>query len=272
MNKQSLVLLMFISFLNLQPVFSVSQTVTATLPESPSGGGGGTGGGFPAGAIVGVSLGGGTASGATAMAFAPILLAGLEPNTIICAAAPLENITPRLNYLEKAIKEQGGVKIGKNGLVKSGDKFYFAQNDCTIINGTYDIDEIRLPEEFKSTSKLKVNITIASDPYSTVNGDPELAMGIYKDITRPNLNKKFETQQFLHHYLMKKYETPLKITYSGYPQGLQKMSGVINMSKLQYRNQPLQVAIRYTQGGFRSNLKKENPKVLTYAYLIEFSK
>lgn len=272
MSKQNIIILLAIFSLSTQPAFSGSQTVTATLSESPSGGGTGKGGGFPAGAVVGISLGGGAASGATAFAFAPVLLAGLEPNTVICASAPLENINPRANYLEKAIKEQGGVKISKNGIVKSGDKFYFAQNDCEIINGTYDIDEIRLPGELKSASKLKVNITIVSDSYSVANGEPELVLGIYKDITRLNLNKKFETQQFLHHYLMKKYDTPLKITNNDYSHGIQKMFGIIDMTKLQFRNQPLQVAIRYTQGGFRSNLRKENPKVLTYAYLIEFSK
>lgn len=44
------------------------------------------------------------------------------------------------------------------------------------------------------------------------------------------------------------------------------------MSKLQFIDQPLQVAVRYTQGGFHANLKKENPKTLTYAYLIEIEK
>ncbi len=271
-NFKLIFLLFLILSTNCATSQAADQVISATLPQvepvTPSGGTNG----IPGGAIVGIAGGGSAIAGANALAFAPLLLAGLEPNPVICAAAPLDGTTIRANYLEKAIKEQGSIKITKTGIIKSNNKFYFAQNDCDIFNGTYDIDEIILPEELKSASKLKVNITIASEPYNSINGSPELTLGIYKDITRGNLNKKFETQQFLHHYLMKKYELPLKIVKTDYANGIQKMSGIIDTSKFQFINQPLQVAVRYTQGGFHTNLKQENPKVLTYAYLIEFEK
>lgn len=264
MQKYIIILFMFINILNIQEAMGAPQTISATLTR-PEGGGGDGGGGTNTGGIIAGGAVGGATAGASALAFAPLLLAGLEPNSVICAAAPLNFINPRANYLENAIKAHGGVK-------SFGNKFYIAQNDCEIINGTYDIDEISLPKELMSANRLKVNITIASQGYKEVDGEPELALGVYKGITRPNLAKKFETQQFLHHYLMKKYDTQLKITYQDYNNGIQKLSGIINMKQIQNKQLPIQTVVRYTDGGFHQNLKKLNPKILTYAYVIEFEK
>lgn len=270
--KHKILWVIFIIFIFSPQAFaatSASQLVSARLI---GGGGGGGGGDTPTGGIIAGGAVGGAAAGASTFAFAPLLLAGLEPNPVICAAAPLESICPRMCYLEEAIKCQGGIKLGAGALTKVENKYYLAQNDCTIINGTYDVDEIILPKELQSADKIKVKITIASQGYKEVDDDPELVIGIYKDIERVNLNKKFETQQFLRHYMMKKYEIPLEITSKEYNQGFQKLLGTIDLRKIENINQPLKIVVRYTEGGFRKNLKNSNPKVLTYAYLIEFDK
>lgn len=266
------ILILFISIPSAHSATTASQTVSATLTKSNGGGGDNPGGGISGGAIVGIAAGGGVVSGASALAFAPILLAGLEPNSIICAACPLNCIPCAQNYLQCAIKFHSGHKNLSEFKLNNANKFYFAQNDCEIINGTYDIDEITLPKEFLSSNRIKVNITIASQSYKEVGGNPEFTLGLYKDINKLNLAKKFETQQFLHHYLMKKYETPLKITTKEYKNGLQKISGIIDMKTIQNKQLPMQIVVKYTEDGFRKNLKAQNPKTLRYAYIIEFEK
>lgn len=271
MKTKSILLVLIIIFFQ-QIAFSATsatQNITATLG---GGGGGGGGGGNNIGGIIAGGSIGSVASGASALAFAPVLLAGLEPNGVVCAAAPLECICPRNNYLEQAIKIYCGCKKLTNDECTCPKRIYFAQNDCAIINGTYDIDEVKLSDELKSANKIKVNITIVSQPYNEIRGEPELSIGIYKDISSKCLGKKFETQQFLHNYLMSKYKIPLKITCKDYHNGIQKLSGIIDTRKIKYINQPLQVVMTYTEGGFRRNLKKQNPKILIYAYLIEFAK
>lgn len=249
---------------------TASQQISAVLTRAGGGGGTGAGATGVGGIVAGGVVGGTAVSGATALAFAPLLLAGLEPNGVICAAAPLGSIAPRECYLNAAIKSHGGDV--EKGLKRKCDKFYFAQNDCEILNGSYDVDALTLPSDFLSANKIKIKITIASQPYSESKGNPDFKLGIYKDIARADLNKKFETQQFLHHYLMKKYEIPLKITQKTYSQGIQKLYGVIDTSTVKNNNLPLQVVVRYTSGGFHMNLKKISPKTLRYAYLIEFIK
>ncbi|MCI1272905.1 MAG: hypothetical protein LKG27_00525 [Clostridiaceae bacterium] len=249
---------------------TASQTVSATLTRSGTNTGGGTGtnvGGIIAGGVIG----GTAAGGATALAFAPLLLVGLVPNETVSAAAPLNLICEKKWYLLIAIREHG-VNLKEIERCTFENKFFVAQNDTDILNGTYDVDEVKLPEKFKNSGKIKIKITIASQSYGEIKGIPDLSLGIYKDISRNDLNKKFETQQFLHHYLMKKYEIPLQITSSHYSDGIQQLEGEIKLSDIEYINQPLQVVVRYTAGGFRTNLRKQIPKVLTYAYLIEFDK
>jgi hypothetical protein len=41
---------------------------------------------------------------------------------------------------------------------------------------------------------------------------------------------------------------------------------------MEYKEMPLKVVMRYTKGGFKRNLTKENPTSLTYAYIVEFEK
>lgn len=275
MLKKVLVLLCLICF-SVQAVnaaTTASQTISATLTRTPPvpvvpGGGGGTGtGGIVAGGVVG----GAAAAGASALAFAPLLLVGLGPNACVCAAAPIDCTTDPACFLQAAIREHGCLQPCNGRYCSTCDKFYFVQNDCDIQNGTYDVDEIRLPDNFKNAGKIKINAIIASQPYGETGLTPDFTLDIYSNISRADLNKKFETQQFLHHYLMKRYEVPLNITCKNYGFGLQKLSGVINTCQLNV-NQPLYAVVRYTHGGFRMNLKNSCPKTLTYAYLIEFAK
>lgn len=270
MNKKFFISLLIICFsmFNVMSVNGADTTISATLENTEPVVSGGGGAGLGAGGIVGIATGTGggvAAAGAGAFAFAPILLAGLDRNSSICAAAPLEYVQDRATYLEEAIKIHGGVREG------SKDKIYFAQNDCEIINGTFDIDEFKLPKDFLN-GKIKIKVTIASQPYKEVDGDPEFTLGIYKDISFADISKKFETQQFMRHYLMKKYDVPLKITTNNYNGGVQQLEGVLDMSKVQKPNDPIEIVVRYMVDGFSRNLKEANPKVLTYAYLIEFEK
>ncbi len=268
MMKTKLILFLILSIFCHIKVYAADQTVSAIL----SGGGGGGGGGVNPGGIIAGGVVGGAATGASALAFAPILLAGLKPNSVICAAAPLDCIAPLSCYLQEAIKYHGNIKISAGQFDKVKNRYYFAQNDCDISNGAYDVDEITLPDELKAATSLKIDVTIVSQAYKENDGEPEFIFGIYKDISRLNLNKKFETQQFLHQYMMKKYEIPLKITCNKYEQGLQKLSGTINMAKIKDKDQPLKIVVRYTQDGFKKNLMRNEPKTLTYAYIVEIEK
>ena len=156
--------------------------------------------------------------------------------------------------------------------MKCDGKFYIAKNNESIRNGSFDMQEIVLPPELANAQKIRINITMASENYREINGEPELAFGIYKDIAKPDLSKKFETQQFMHHYLMKKYDVPLKITDKSYNCGVQKLSGVLNLNNLNMKNMPLQTVVRFTENGFQRNQLRLNPKVKFYAYLVEFEK
>lgn len=266
-----LLLSMLLSAEQTYAALSASQVLSATL--SRPGGGGGGGGGGTGGIVAGGVVGGG-AAGASSIAFAPLLLAGLSPNSVVCAAAPLNCFSCIQNFLQAAIIDHFNVSDYALALerMKNTCKTYFAQDNSTIINGTFDMHALTLPKELLSAQRVKVNITMASQSYKVADGTPELALGLYKDITLPNLIRKFQTQQFLHHYLMKKYETPLTIVSSDFKNGVQKLSGILDMSKIQNKNIPLEIAVRYTEGGFKINMRKQNPKVITYAYLVEFEK
>lgn len=265
-------------YLNVMPVFSAtsaSQTVGANLDRG-GGAGGTSAGGLSGGAIVGIALGGsgGVASGATALAFAPILLAGLSPNSVVYAAAPVTRATIPENFLQEAVLQHTHAKNYAEAFQKmqSSEKFFLAQNNAEIINGAFDLGSLPLPKELLSAHQIRINITLASQPYKAIDGEPELSLNVYKNISQKDLSKKFETQQFLHHYLMKKYETPTKIVLRGYDKGLQKLSTEINMAELKNKQEPLQVVVKYTENGFQKNQKIINPKTNIYAYLAEFEK
>lgn len=279
MKKPFLILMICIFYyLNVMPAFSAqsaSQTVGATLDRG-GGSGGATGDGLSGGAIAGIALGGGggAATGATALAFAPILLAGLSPNSVVSAAAPLNGIVDTKSYLRDAILNHFEVKeyspVLKN--MENKSKLYFAQNDTEIINGSFDLADLPIPKELYSAHQIRINITLTSQPYKAVDGEPELSLNIYKNIAQKDLSKKFETQQFLHHYLMKRYKTPTKIPLKEYDKGLQKLSVEINMAEIKNKQQPLQVVVKYTEDGFQKNQKIINPKTNIYAYIAEFEK
>ena len=251
---------------------TASQTISATL--SRGGGGGGGGGGIPGGAIVGIAGGGSAAAGASALAFAPLLLAGLTPDGVVSAAAPICCIPCTENLLQSAIMHSFCSNDYNEVLAKMNcnGKFYIAQNNESIRNGSFDMQQIVLPPELLNAQKIRINITIASENYKEINGEPELVFGIYKDIAKADLSKKFETQQFLHHYLMKKYDVPLKITEKSYNCGVQKLTGILNLNELNMKNMPFQTVVRFTENGFQRNQLRLNPKVKFYAYLLEFEK
>lgn len=265
----AIIILLLLSILNpAQASDTASQTVSATL--SRGGGGGGGGGEVPTLPIVG----GGVISGASLLAFSPVLLAGLSPNSIICAAAPIDCVCNQKNYLKIAIILHFCEKNYKEATSKlrCSKKHFFAQNDTTIFNGSFDIQPLTMPKELLNQTTIKFKATIYSDPYKDIKGIPELSFGLYRNISVPNLSRKFETQQFLHHHLMMRYEIPIEITQAEYSNGIQKISGEIKAQKLDMPDLPLMVVVKYTEGGFKKNQKNTNPKVIKYAYLIELEK
>lgn len=250
---------------------SASQTVTATLtrtppPPGPTPGPGG-------GAAVGIAAGGVAAAGAGAFAAAPLLLAGLTPNSVVYAAAPISCLPCVGDFLQVAMINHFGTKTYVEAIEQMNKvracKFYLAQNNSTIINGTFDIQTMTIPQELLNAKRIRANVTIASQPYKESHGEPDLTFGLFNNISKPSLTKKFETQQFLHHYLMKKYEVPLRLTGKQYNIGFQKLTGVIDMTTVQNKTAPMHIVLRYTENGFKKNLRQTNPKTLIYAYLIE---
>ena len=214
---------------------SASQTVTATLTRPGGGGGGGGGGG-----AVAIGVGGGAVAAGGAAAFAPLLLAGLSPNSIIAAAAPLDCIACRECFLQKAMMDHFGVpdiNSATAALNCNPCKIYFAQNDSKILNGTYDLQGITLPNSLLNAREVRVNVTLASEVYAEVKGEPELKLAIYKDISQADLRKKFETQQFTRYYMMKKYDIPLLANLQSSCNGLQKLSGMLDISKMKNKKQ-----------------------------------
>ena len=257
-----------------QCIDSASQTVSATLTRTPTPPGPDPDPPvIPGGAIVGIA-GGGVAAGASAFAFAPLLLAGLTPNSVVFAAAPICCVPCVDNFLQAAIMNHFCVTDYAQAVAKMScnPNAYLVQNNSEIINGTYDMHALTLPVEVQNASKVKVDITVVSQQFKILNQEPELVLGLYKDINPCNLGKKFQTQQFLHHYLMNKYEVPLKLTSTNGANGIQKLSGVIDISKVQDVKAPMQVVLRYTEGGFKKGQKLQNPKTLVYAYVAEFTK
>lgn len=248
---------------------TATQTISATLTR-PGGGGGGGGGG----AGVAIGVGGGAAAAGGAAAFAPLLLAGLSPNSVIAAAAPIGCIPCRECFLQRTIMSHFNTPdINQaNAMMSNNCKTYFAQNDSRLLNGTFDMQGITLPNHLLTAQEVRVNVTLLSDPYSQVKGEPEIALSMFRDISQSDLRKKFESQQFTRYYLMKKYDIPLSKTVMAYDQGLQKLTGTIDVRDIKYKDVPFQVAMTYTEGGFHRNQAVDNPKVKTYAYLIEFEK
>lgn len=196
------------------------------------------------------------------------------PNCIIGGAAPIECIPCPGNLLQSALKHAFCTNDLNDILakMKCNGKFYLAQNNESIKNGSFDMQELVLPIVFTNAEKIRINVTMVSENYREINGKPELVFGIYKDITQANLCKKFRTQQFLHYYLMKKYIVPLKITDKRYHCGVQKLTGVLNLRDLKFKDMPLQTVVRFTENGFQRNQLNINPKNKHYAYLIEIEK
>lgn len=199
---------------------------------------------------------------------------GVMPHSNIGAAAPINSIPCHECFLRAAIMDAlntNDVDMAYEKMNSNG-KIYFGQNNSQITNGTFNMHEIPLPKEFANAKKIKINIIIAAESYKEIKGYPELALDLYKNISPKDLRRKFETQQFLHQFFMKKYDIGLKRISKCYECGAQELSAVINLNDLSDKNKPLLVVVRYTKNGFHLYQKKRNPKVIIYAYLIEIEK
>ena len=62
--------------------------------------------------------------------------------------------------------------------------YYYAQNNTSIKDGSYDIYKLFLLKKFCNAEKVRITVTLASDGYSEVNKKPELSFGLYKNITQ----------------------------------------------------------------------------------------
>lgn len=247
---------------------SATQRVTATLtrpPKKEENNGG---------VIAIVTAGAAAVAGVGAASFAPLLLAGLSPNNAVAAAAPICCISCQESFLQSAILSHFNTDdlCCANSIMAGNGKFYIAQNDNRISNGTFDLQQLDLPRDFLDAKQILVNATIVSDPFAEVKNSPEIKLNIYKDISPADLRKKFETQQFLHYYLMKNYEINLIPTQKAYDKGIQQLTGVIDVAEIKSKDTPFHTVMTYTEGGFRRNQAKENPKFKIYGYLLEFEK
>ena len=229
--------------------------------------------GLSTGGIVGIAVGtgGGVAAAGGALALAPVFLAGLIPNGIIGAAAPISNYDESKNYLRQILlenyKPEDIQKIINQKRIDNN--FYITQNDTALNNNGFNIQEFKIPNELFNYKQVKMNVIMYSDPYRDIETDPELAFEAFKNIELKTLSKKFETQQFLHNYIMNRYKLPLNINLKNYNVGKQTLSGIIDMTKLNTNNNNW-IVVRYTKGGFNGRKAKlETPTQIVYAYLVE---
>ncbi len=242
---------------------------TTTINDDEDGGGGG----LSTGGIVGIAVGtgGGVAAAGGALALAPVFLAGLIPNGIIGAAASINSYDESKNYLRQILVENYKPDDIQKIITQKriDNNFYITQNDTVLSNNGFNIQEFKLPNELFNYKQVKMNVIMYSDPYRDIEGDPELAFGAFKNIELKTLSKKFETQQFLHNYIMNRYKLPLNINLKNYNAGKQTLSGIIDMTKLNSNNNNWFV-VRYTKGGFNGRKARLEPATqIVYAYLIE---
>lgn len=231
------------------------------------------GGGLSTGGIVGIAVGtgGGVAAAGGALALAPVFLAGLIPNGIIGAAASINSYDESKNYLRQILVENYKPDDIQKIITQKriDNNFYITQNDTILSNNGFNIQEFKLPNELFNYKQVKMNVIMYSDPYRDIEGDPELAFGGVKNIELKTLSKKFETQQFLHNYIMNKYKLPLNINVKNYNTGKQTLSGIIDMTKFNTNSNNWAV-VRYTKGGFNGRKARLEPATqIVYAYLIE---
>ena len=231
------------------------------------------GDGLSTGGIVGIAVGtgGGVAAAGGALALAPVFLAGLIPNGIIGAAASINSYDESKNYLRQILVENYKPDDIQKIITQKriDNNFYITQNDTILSNNGFNIQEFKLPNELFNYKQVKMNVIMYSDPYRDIEGDPELAFGGFKNIELKTLSKKFETQQFLHNYIMNKYKLPLNINVKNYNTGKQTLSGIIDMTKFNTNSNNWAV-VRYTKGGFNGRKARLEPATqIVYAYLIE---
>lgn len=176
--------------------------------------------------------------------------------------------------LQKAIKYSFSSDTLDESMKKmnSDCNFYYAQNNTTIKNGSYDIHKLFSLNDISNAKRIKVTITLASESFGEANKKPELAIGLYKNINQCELNKKFQSRAFLHHYLMGRYEIPFKVISKDYSNGIQKVAAIIDIKDIKCTNAPLYAVVTYMRGGFNYMKKNRDSKCKNYAYLIEIQK
>lgn len=240
----------------------IPQTI---IPVDPGGGGG-------AGAAVGIPVGAAAIGGLGA--FAPLLLAGLSPGSVIAAAAPLGCLGQKACFLQTALKNHFNTTNLNTAIEKArttASKSFFAVNDRNILNGTFDIQDIELPAKLNNAPKIGYKGTLVSSPYKDVAGKPEIELRIFKDISKAKLEKRYTSQGFRKKFLMKKYEVPYSTTMASYSKGVHEFNGIIDKASMKNPAEPIRTVVNYTEGGFQKDQAIDNPKVKTYAYIIEFT-
>lgn len=246
-------------------ILNIEVDIPDTTPIIPGGGG-------TPGAAIAVPTGVAAAGGAAA--FSPLLLAGLEPGAILGAAAPIGCVGNKCCFLQKAMKSHfktNSLANATNQARTTMTKSYFVVNDTDILNGTFNIQDINIPTKFLNAPKIKFEATIASQSFAEVNGKPELELRIFKDIPKQKLEKRFTSQGFRRNFLMKKYEIPYSSSTKNFANGIHKVNGVIETSKIKNSAEPIRTVMTYMDGGFSKGMAVNNPRAITYAYLIEFT-
>ncbi|MDD3593168.1 MAG: hypothetical protein PHX18_00900 [Candidatus Gastranaerophilales bacterium] len=163
-------------------------------------------------------------------------------------------------------------------------KFYYAQNDIVLKNGSFDLHRLFCLKQLCDAKKIKITVTLAYENPTKNECEKgskkkkkqkeEFTFGLYKDTDQCKLSKKFMSQEFKHKYLMHKYIIPLTAVETKPNAGIQKYTATVNLSDIKDKNTPLYAVITHMQKGFKfkDNKKQSNKSCQPYAYLIEVEK
>lgn len=211
-----------------------------------------------------------------------------KANTIPVTTKPERGC--KTDLLEKAIKYTfctNSLKEAMEQMEKSCN-FYYAQNDMSIKNGTFDIHQLFTLKELCDAKRIKITVTLAYDGTDKVEckkdckkmskckkNKEEFSFGLYKNIDKCELNKKFTSRQFKHNYLMKKHIIPLT-PLAANSNCIQKFNATVDLTQINNTAQPLYAVITFMDDCFKFKIKKDSKnggnKCKNYAYLIEVEK
>lgn len=194
----------------------------------------------------------------------------------------------KTDLLEKAIKYTfctNDLRSAMDQMEKSS-KFYYAQNDIGIKNGTFDIHQLFTLKQLCDAKKIKITVTLAYDGKNNVTcannckkkckcPKEEFSFGLYKNIDKCELTKKFTSRQFKHKYLMKNHLITLKELPTN-SKNIQKFESTVDLCQICNKNEPLYAVITFMDDCFKFKIKKDSKnggnKCKNYAYLIEVEK